>query len=111
MSGRLRKCGELLKAGLRSEAIQQAEMEPNLLDIVATLDFPEREIWTQFASQYGIVSPAPLPLDIAAELNEAYAIEQPLGALLARHRLLALARSPLRLRMATLREIAETDSK
>ena len=52
----------------------------------------------------------PLPRDVAADLNEAYAIEQPLGALLARHRLLALARNPLRLRMATLREIAETDS-
>lgn len=107
---RLRKCGELLKAGLRSEALQQAEMEPNLLDVVATLDFPEREVWAQHAAQFGIVVPAPLPLDVAAELNEAYAIEQPLGVLLARHRLLALARSPLRLRIATLREIAEMDS-
>ena len=107
---RLRKCGELLKAGLRSEALQQAEMEPNLLDVVATLDFPEREVWTQYAAQFDVVAPPPLPLDISADLNEAYALEQPMVAILAKHRLLALARSPLRQRIKTLREIAATDS-
>ena len=39
---RLRRCGALLRQGLRSEAIHLAEIEPNLLDVVATLDFPER---------------------------------------------------------------------
>ena len=106
---RLRRCGQLLNAGLRSEALQQAEIEPNLLDVVAALDFPERELWGQFAAEMGIAAPAML-LDVAADLNEAYSVEQPLVALLAKHRLHALARSPLRQRIKTLREIAETDS-
>ena len=57
----------------------------------------------------GIVSPPPVLLDVAAELNEAYSVEQPLAALLQRHRLLAMARSPLWLRIATLRRLAELD--
>ena len=38
---RLARCGRLLQQGLRSEAIQQAEAEPRLLDAITTLDFPE----------------------------------------------------------------------
>lgn len=107
---RLRHCGNLLKQGLRSEAIQFAEIEPVLLDVVATLDFPERSQWSESVARFGIVAPAPLMLDVAAELNEAYALEQPLSALLARHRLLALARSPIQLRISVLRRLAELDA-
>ncbi len=97
----------MLKAGLRSEAIQQCEVEPNLLDVVATLDFPERDYWVQLLNQYGHPSSGPLLMDVAADLNEAYAEEQPLETLLDRHRLLALAHSPLRLRIKTLRQLAD----
>ncbi len=103
---RLRRCGALLKQGLRSEAIQLAEIEPNLLDLVATLDFPEREQWVGVVGHYGIIAPPPLLLDVAADLNEAYAIEQPLAQLLRKHRLRALARAPLQKRISTLRKLA-----
>src|SRR5262249_41238807 len=106
---RLRRCNELLKAGLRSEAIQQCEVEPNLLDIVATLDFPERDYWVQLLNHHGVNVPGPLLLDVAADLNEAYAVEQPLETLLDRHRLLALAHSPLNMRIRTMRKLAEVD--
>jgi hypothetical protein len=42
-------------------------------------------------------------------LNQAYALEQPLSALLQRHRLLALARAPLSGRIEVLRKLAELD--
>jgi hypothetical protein len=107
---RLRLCGERLRQGLRSEAIQLCEIEPNLLDVVASLDFPEREQWQAVARRYGIAPPPRLLVEVAAELNEAYALEQPLAALLQQHRLLALARGPLRQRIAVLRQLAEVDS-
>ncbi len=107
---RLRHCGELLKAGLRTQAIQQSEIEPNLLDVVSTLDFPERDYWTQLCAQYGVSVPPPLMMDVAADLNEAYAVEQPMETLLARHRLLALAHSPLKMRIKTMRELAQVDT-
>src|SRR5512146_1198872 len=75
---RLRKCGQLLREGLRSEAIQQCEMEPNLLSLVAALDFPEVSAWTAFLQSSGLAPPSPLLVEVAAELNEAYGQEQPL---------------------------------
>ncbi|MEX2121847.1 MAG: hypothetical protein WD847_19860 [Pirellulales bacterium] len=110
VNARLRQCGALLKKGLRAEAIQQCEIQPNLLDMVATLDFPDRDQMDDLLRQYGIVPPPPLLLEVAAELNEAYAVQQPLEALLRRHRLLALARSPLNYRLETLRELAQLDA-
>src|SRR5688572_10134682 len=65
---RLRRCGEYLRKGLRSEAIQLAEIEPTLLDCVALLDFSEREQCNHVLSQYGIRQLSPLLLDVAADL-------------------------------------------
>ncbi len=107
---RLRKCGSLLRQGLRSEAIQHGEIDPNVLDVVAILDFPERDQWIELAKRNNIAPPTPLMLDVAAELNEAYAVEQPLAALLQHHRLLALAHGPLSTRIQVLRKLAELDA-
>ncbi|MEX0978168.1 MAG: hypothetical protein WDZ48_04925, partial [Pirellulales bacterium] len=110
VNDRLRKCGQLLREGLRSEAIQQSEADPNLLNLVATLDFPEATSWTALLQSNGLASPTPLLVEVASELNEAYAQEQPLAALLRRHRLQALGRSPLRDRIATVRKLAALDA-
>jgi hypothetical protein len=109
VNDRLRKCGAFLRQGLRSEAIQFGENEPNLLDTVAILDFPERTDWLALSLRYGLAPPQPLKLDVAAELNQAYALEQPLADLLRQHRLLALARGPLSMRTQVLRQLAELD--
>lgn len=106
---RLRQCNALLKQGLRSEAIQACEVEPNLLDVVATLDFPERDQLVAIAQQNSLAPPPALSLDMASELNEAYAIQAPLESLLRQHRLLAIARGPLAPRLKTLRSIARLD--
>ena len=55
---RLRQCGALLRKGLRSEAIQLCEVEPNLLDIVESLDFPERDSWNELLALHHLSPPA-----------------------------------------------------
>lgn len=106
---RLRKCETCLKQGLRSEAIQLAEETPNLMDLVATLDFAERAQLIDVADMYFQEPPEPLLLDVAASLNEAYALQEPLQKLLDRHRLLALSRRPMKERVAVLRDLAMLD--
>lgn len=105
---RLNKCGGLLRKGLRSEAIRLAEIEPNLIEVATLLDFPERPELAALCNRFGLVVPT-LNIEVAAELNEAYAIEQPLKQLLRRHRLLAMARAPLRQRIQTLRKLTQLD--
>jgi hypothetical protein len=109
VNGRLSQCGALLRQGLRSEAIQLCEIEPNLLDLVALLDFPERLAWTDTANRCGIAPPPALLVDVAGALNEAYALEQPVAALLQKHRLLALSHGSLSARIEVLRQLAERD--
>ena len=109
VNDRLRTCSGLLRRGLRSEAIQMADQEPNLLDLVATLDFAERPQWSDYLRQMGEMLPPDLLMDAGAELNEAYAAEQPLLKLLRRHRKRALARAPLAERIEVLRAIAQAD--
>ncbi|MGN6366658.1 MAG: hypothetical protein ACTHN5_00075, partial [Phycisphaerae bacterium] len=107
---RLRKCSTFLAQGLRSEAIHLADETPNLLDLVAALDLPDPQVWQDFCQNNGLPVPPPLQLDRAAQLNDAYAQDQPLEHLLAQHRLLALARGPVRQRLALLRQIAGIDA-
>jgi len=106
---RLQQCESLMRRGLRSEALHLCELEPNLLDAVAALDFPEREQWDACIEQYGLISPVPLNLEAAEALSEAYATEKPMARLLHNHRLLALSHGPLRARIRVLRELAKAD--
>lgn len=110
VNDRLRACDKLLGRGLRTEAIQQCETEPNLLDLTAILDFPEAEYWSDYVSQYELPPVPELLVSIAADLNDAYAAEQPVARLLKLHRLHALALSPLSDRILILRELVDTDS-
>ncbi len=106
---RLRHCGALLNRGLRSEAIQLCELEPNLLDVVRILAFPERGTWNRRLVLHGISPPPALMFDVADKLNEAYADEKPLAMLLQRHRLLAMSHAPIKLRLDTLRRLCDAD--
>ena len=107
---RLRRGNECLKQGLRSEALHLAEAAPNLLDVVAILDFAERDQLLEVVSMYFFTPPEPLLLDVASALNEAYAQHEPLQKLLDSHRLLALGRSPLSQRLPILRSLAQLDA-
>lgn len=107
---RLEECDRLLDQGLRAEAIHKSEMEPNLLDVTGVLEFPERENWCDYVRQYGLPEPPEPKLDVAQDLNDAYAAEQPLAQLMRVHRLHALARSPLRPRIDVMHKIAQFDT-
>ena len=105
----LTECDLLLQRGLRSEALQFCERDPNLLESLAALDIPDLGKLRRTLQTHGLVIPPPLKIDVGAELNDAYALEQLLDPLLTRHRLLALARSRLPLRIEGLRLLAESD--
>jgi len=106
---RLRECDALLAEGHRSEAIQLAEQEPNLLEVVSILDFPELPEWNDFVAELGLTVTPELQIDIATDINGAYSDDEPLERLLRKFRLLSLARAPLRSRIDLLRQIAKRD--
>ena len=93
--------------GLRSEAIQLAEQEPPLLDVVAILDFPELPEWNDFVAELGLTVAPELQIEIAADLNRAYSDDGPLKAHMKRFRISSLSRAPLKTRIALLRKIAD----
>jgi hypothetical protein len=109
LNNRLRRCGEFLKQGLRAEAIQLAEEEPNLLDSIAVVDFAERREWDDVVNVYQLSKAEPLLLEVAEDLNEAYTLHRPLERLLERHRLLALFRDPVSQRLVVMRKLADLD--
>jgi len=106
---RMGRCHRLLQQGLRSEAIQLADSEPRLLDVIAALDFPERVAWDELVQIYELPAAPKLAVESAQILNEAYAQEDPLQDLLHRHRRLALQRAPLRSRITVMRKLATQD--
>lgn len=108
-NARLRRCLDFLRRGLRSEAIHLAESQPNLLDMLAALDIPEINEWEQLCATYDLARPMRMMVEAAQELNEAYAQQEPLQALLHNHRLLALGRVPLKDRLEIIRELAAAD--
>lgn len=106
---RLRRCVDYLHRGLRTEAVQLAECQPNLIDLAAALDLRERTAWDELCQSVGVMRPPRLSVEAAQELNEAYATHQALAPVLARHRILAVARAPLSLRLGVMRQAAERD--
>lgn len=108
INARLRDCDQLLKKGLRNEALERSEVEPKLLDLFVILDFPERDSWEDIVRQCGLIVPD-LLVSVAAELNEAYATEKPLADLKYQVRLHALARSALPIRITLMRRLAKQD--
>lgn len=107
---RLTDCSLLLRKGLRSEAIQQANMRPNLLEWAARLDFPELEEWNEILMFFELPVPKTLNRAAVQQLQEAIVEEQPLTELLRQHRRLAIAKAPLAWRLKVLRSIAKVDS-
>ena len=106
---RFRRCEAYLREGNRSEAIRECEDEPNLLDLFAILNFPQKEVWEATIVSHGLPAPERLLEGVAQELNEAYDKEAEVNALLRTHRLLALARRPIVERLPILRLLAKAE--
>lgn len=110
VSKRLSGVEKLLHKGLRSEAIELAEREPNLNDLVTALDFSEFDAWNELLARFEMQPVQALPADLAAELNDAYSASGSVDKLLQRFRTLSLARAPLHQRIDVLRRLAVHDA-
>lgn len=106
---RLEKVELLLSKGLRSEALELAERDPDLNDVLATLDFPELATWNELLRRSQIQTVPTILLESAAELNDAYLATASLKKLLQQFRTVNLARAPLAERIAVLRRLASRD--
>jgi hypothetical protein len=106
---RLARCEEFLRQGLRGEAIQYAQTEPAVLEVLTILDFRERPHWEQLLTACELPLPPVFNTETATALNRAYTEAQPLEHLLRRHRALALGRAPLGQRLMVLHQLAELD--
>ncbi len=105
VNSRLLRCSQLIRSGNPSEAVRLADIEPDLLESYALLDFPERQQWSEIVRSHHLPAASPLFEELAREINDAYTTVNPLMPLLKKHRLLALARAPLSQRIPVLREI------
>jgi hypothetical protein len=107
---RLAECVRLLMRGLRSEAIQLANLRPNVIDAAARLDFNEFDDWLEILQFLDVSLPPGVNRDAVQQLQEALVDEQPLEAMLRQHRRLAIGKAPLVWRLRVLRNIAQADA-
>jgi hypothetical protein len=106
---RLLRCQEFLSRGLLTEAIQYADVPPNILELVAILEMPQRRQWDELTARYGLPAAEPLQQHIVRALNQSYAEYKSLGNTLREHRRLALIRGPLFERLELMRVISRAD--
>ena len=109
VNSRLTQVVKILSDGYRDEAIELAEQEPPLQDLISQLDMPEREQWDLLMDESMIQKPPQLLIGAAEQLELAYEERQKLEPLLKKHRLLALGQAPLNPRIEILQRLAEQD--
>jgi hypothetical protein len=106
---RLRRCTEYLRRGMTSAAIHLAECQPNLIQAVNWLQFPERSAWADLCVTNGMRAPAVLEAECIEKINAIADRERVLQPLHSRHRLLAIAKAPARARLEVTRMLAVED--
>ena len=106
---RLRRCEEYIRQGLRAEAIYFAEINPDLLDMVNSLDLKNVDLWDDYCRQSSWEVAPRLLLDIAQQLNQVYAEFEPMAGIFNWLRVYALARAPLKTRLEAMRKLAALD--
>lgn len=107
---RLTRCAEFLERGLRTQAIEVAEAEPDLLRTVQNLNFPELDEWQEVAAEYGWARFQHLKFDVADMVHQSYEVEAQLSELLETHRYLALSGATIEKRLQVMRQIATIDA-
>lgn len=107
---RLIRCSDLLRRGLKSEAIFEAEQIPALLDMVSVADFPEFPLWESICATHQLPHATRVSIALATELNEAYVAYREIAKLLQFHRIAAMAPAPIRDRAKILRELIKIDA-
>lgn len=108
---RLNRCGEYLRLGCISEATHLAGCQPVLERLIAALQRPDLRAWNELCARMGLTPAPPILDDDLAALRAATAKEGKLRPLLARHRVLAIARAPARDRLKVTRALSHHDSE
>lgn len=109
VTDRLEQIASYLDRGLLSEAIDLAEIEPNVSETVAVLDFPECDDWNILLNRHRVQGVPSLPLDVIELLNDAYTRSASAEKLVQRFRTLSLARAPIGDRIEVLKRLAKRD--
>lgn len=109
VNSRLNTISDLLARGLRSEAFQVAEQEPDVMNVLSRLDFPEYEQWLVLLSALNLDGPPPLDMYSAELLNEAYSTHSSIDSLIRKNHLLALDKAPHWARLNVLRKLLTAD--
>ena len=110
VAARLQTCVLYLRQGFRSEAIRLADLEPNLLDQINSLNFPQRNAWMHIASQLGVPT-ADLSFPLAMELNEAYDGLEAYRELVSEFRLLNILKRPVAERVTVLKLLQSAEPR
>lgn len=108
---RLRRCSEYMQLGCSAEARHLADCQPKLTQLVKALQFPESSAWNDTCVRLGLPLAPVLLTEHVDELQKALAAEQTLRPLLARHRVLALAKSPVAERLSVVRLLVKHDGQ
>ncbi len=105
---RLGDAALFLRSKFRSEAIRICEMEPNLVDEIQILNFPERAAWVGIATPLGVSTPD-LYFDLAVEVNDAYDGHLAQEALVNEYRKLNTLRAPAAEREEALKKLSAAE--
>ena len=107
---RLRRCADYLRRGMRSEAVHLATCQPDLFEMTTALQTAELPGWERLCATRGFTIAPRLLSAILPDLKEALPVERTLDPLLARHRVLSLAKATVVDRLRLVRAIAARDS-
>jgi hypothetical protein len=110
LNRRLHRCGEHLKQQLWCEAIHLAELDPNLIDAVAVLDFVERDHFIDWMRMHKLPHAPQLLTVIAEQLQDAYGRYESIKSPLSTLRVMNLKRASPGRRLGAMRELRKLDA-
>jgi len=108
---RAQRCRDLLREGLRREAVALATQKPTLQEDMNALDCPERTAWVDLCEASGLeVRQYDLNADVASRvLKDLSTDTDKIENLLRLHRYLSLGRAPILQRLRVLRQLSRLD--
>jgi hypothetical protein len=102
---RLRECFALIQRGRYANAVANAELDPNLIDLCTQLEFPERDWLASAAQTLGVAAPELIHRELFSALQDAYNKGSTVAENLRLLHQLTLARAPLPTRLAVMRRL------
>jgi hypothetical protein len=109
LSRRIARAVRYARAGLRLEALAEAEADPAVHEVAAALLAPEMRRWSDFCAHNQLPVPERVSQPLIDEIDEAIAVTTPLLGKLALMRRLVLADAPAWQRLEVLRRLVRLD--